>query len=933
MASSEKIEIKGVLKIDEVDTSLVDKYAKKWGSTSTGGGYGKASRPAYKYVSNPAYAGMKPAKGAQYVVAGRGSGQTDAIYRPSKMSFNGKTYNARNEGFTGNVQSVKKYNSALSGLKSTMSSVAKVAGKVGTSLGKSLGRVALGGIQKAVQGVTGKLNGLISGLLRIAKYRVFRYAVSQITAGFGDGLTDITNYSNALNGMDASSVINQMNTLASCALYVKNALGAVLAPVINAITPYVYSMANAFATACNKLAEFFAMLNGSGTFTKAKFAQTTTEKLEDIGSSASSANDSAKELQRTLMGFDEINRLDAPDSGSSGSGGGSGSGSSTPAYTEMFEEASVGILDMSAYDIGANIAEALNKAMDSIDWDSIQEKASQVAYNLAMGINGFIETFDWHLLGETISNGLNTALYSATTFLENLNWKELGNGLMTSIISFIANIDWSEVGTLISDGIGAVLDFADGILTAISDMSSQDETEIANAITDFLEGIDWTGVISKAIRVGFDLGEALDRIIQSLPDVGASLITGLISAIFGDDAGEKFAEKWEEIKGYWQIGINGLLTALLPDGFTQGIDLAQWLFQNEDGEYGLSGVTEKLGRFGEFVERLFGETGDEATLEWGDTTIKISDLGETLKTNLTTKWQDLKTNTKKFFSETGEDATLEWNGTSIKISEIGETIKNAMSEKIETAKNKVVDKFNELKSKAETIFNEIKTKITTKVDEIKNKIPSMGDMIESVKTKFNDFKDNISTTIQSLKDKITTKVDEIKTKIGTIASPFTTAWTKISNFKDNVVSAMTKVKNAITNSGGTFKLPHVSWGTKAIASSTAVGKALDFFGVSRSIPWPSISWYARGGFPEMGQLFMARENGAEMVGSMNGRAGVANNEQIVEGIKRGVYEAMTMANGGSNDITVNVDGRKLFQFVVDQNNSTVRRTGASPLLV
>lgn len=42
--------------------------------------------------------------------------------------------------------------------------------------------------------------------------------------------------------------------------------------------------------------------------------------------------------------------------------------------------------------------------------------------------------------------------------------------------------------------------------------------------------------------------------------------------------------------------------------------------------------------------------------------------------------------------------------------------------------------------------------------------------------------------------------------------------------------------------------------------------------------------FASGGFPDVGQLFIARENGPEMVGTMGGRTAVANNDEITEGI-------------------------------------------------
>jgi hypothetical protein len=54
--------------------------------------------------------------------------------------------------------------------------------------------------------------------------------------------------------------------------------------------------------------------------------------------------------------------------------------------------------------------------------------------------------------------------------------------------------------------------------------------------------------------------------------------------------------------------------------------------------------------------------------------------------------------------------------------------------------------------------------------------------------------------------------------------------------------------------------------------------------------------FADGGFPDDGQLFLARESGPEFVGSMGGHTAVANNDQIVEGIRAGVESAMAKQN-------------------------------------
>lgn len=68
----------------------------------------------------------------------------------------------------------------------------------------------------------------------------------------------------------------------------------------------------------------------------------------------------------------------------------------------------------------------------------------------------------------------------------------------------------------------------------------------------------------------------------------------------------------------------------------------------------------------------------------------------------------------------------------------------------------------------------------------------------------------------------------------------------------------------------------------------AASNVIDFF--------KGIFGFASGGFPDAGQLFIAREAGAEMVGSLGGHTAVANNDQIVDGIREGVEAAMERQN-------------------------------------
>lgn len=68
-----------------------------------------------------------------------------------------------------------------------------------------------------------------------------------------------------------------------------------------------------------------------------------------------------------------------------------------------------------------------------------------------------------------------------------------------------------------------------------------------------------------------------------------------------------------------------------------------------------------------------------------------------------------------------------------------------------------------------------------------------------------------------------------------------------------------------------------------------------------------IEMFANGGFPRSGEMFIAREAGAEMVGSIGGKTAVANNDQIERAIFNAVLTAMSqaMANGSSQPIELN----------------------------
>lgn len=97
------------------------------------------------------------------------------------------------------------------------------------------------------------------------------------------------------------------------------------------------------------------------------------------------------------------------------------------------------------------------------------------------------------------------------------------------------------------------------------------------------------------------------------------------------------------------------------------------------------------------------------------------------------------------------------------------------------------------------------------------------------------------------------------------------------------------------------------------ASSQITATQKQIAATQKALSTVSIPKMASGGMPDKGQLFIAREAGAEMVGTIGRRTAVANNDQIVEGIYEGVAAAMRDAQAGSapTEVRVYLDGREI----------------------
>lgn len=175
------------------------------------------------------------------------------------------------------------------------------------------------------------------------------------------------------------------------------------------------------------------------------------------------------------------------------------------------------------------------------------------------------------------------------------------------------------------------------------------------------------------------------------------------------------------------------------------------------------------------------------------------------------------------------------------------------------------------------------------------------------------FKEGLVGTIESGKESIATSMTEIGESI---RAPFANIGEEGYNtgfsFTDQISSGMKAglVVPTITptwtkytyGKGGWFNIP-------------------DF-----SVSWNTPTLFANGGFPNLGDLFMANEKGPELVGKMGRRNAVANNMQITEGIREAVVDgmmevAMTTSGDGSNEVPYVINMR----VVTDDDETLARR--------
>lgn len=373
-----------------------------------------------------------------------------------------------------------------------------------TSLGKalrSLGATAL----KPVLSPMKRLSRWIKDIGRRLRGQIIRTIARTIISLAKEGLKNLQDYSKNLG----TPFNENIKRLSSSLNYLKNAFAAMVAPIINYVTPALERLMDTIAALANQVGAFFAAITGQTQFSAA---------LKKTVSDASSAAGKLKDL----FGFDEINRL------SGDAGGGSG-------LDYAFEE----------WDPESGIFGQIKTLVDSGQWE-------ELGAQLAGKLNNLVSGFDAQGLGSNIAGKINNAVSLAKGFVTNTNFAEIGEKL-AGFIDGLLDVDPADFATTIS---GVVTGFLDLAISFVTNLPWQKlGTSIGTFITttfenlaNWLETTDWEMVGKDLIDgiEGFAEGLDLGKIIKALWRGIKALVTGIGKLFIGI-----FKEVWNTLIAPW----------------------------------------------------------------------------------------------------------------------------------------------------------------------------------------------------------------------------------------------------------------------------------------------------------------------------------------------------------------------------------------------
>ena len=547
-----------------------------------------------------------------------------------------------------------------------------------------------------------------------------------------------------------------------------------------------------------------------------------------IADNMDSAAGSAKELKRYLAGFDELNVLPDQNQGGSGSGAGVGGGD-------------LG-LDLPGYDFLKN---AVTTQID--EWKKKLEPLVSFVKDNLKEILGLIATIGIALLAWKLSNDFLNGIMALKT---------LGKNGLSIPLTISAGV--------ILTATGFTIEFS-GIKDAIE--KKLNSFNFGEIILGGLTGTAGAGLLGKGIGQFIAKAFGESAVAKAITAGGGTISTGLIGAAIGGIV----------------AGIPMFVTGVY-DAIMNGLNVLNGLLLP-------AGATMAGAGIGAIIGSLGGPIGTGIGALIGLAVGALTDLGILIYQ----KWDEICA----FFAPVAE-----WFNINVvqPISGFFSGLWDGIVKTFSPAVTWFSDLWKSVSQTFEDVFYNIGVLVSGTWETIKIVWGIVSDwfdtnVIQPVASFFSDLWDGISSWAIKSWNKISTVFSGIAAwfdanVIRPIVGFFTDLWTDITVIFGKVVGFFKGIINGVL-SGLNSAISYAFGGINSILRSIRGFSIAGFtpFSGLREISVPQIPMLADGGFVDQGQLFIAREAGAEMVGSIGRRTAVANNDQIVDGITYGVREA------------------------------------------
>ena len=595
----------------EKDTASLNKLIEHMDKfTALGGKTDSKAFKSMQYDVEQLRNSIKQAKADKQAMQADGSDYINPKTTPQYQELNTQLQNAQSEfnslkeasrqaasellktGNKGNT-SFLNIGKAAEAAKKVVGGVASVAGKVKTAMGNMANKAGkafskLTTHTKKSNSALSKFGNTVKQLaLSMVVFQVISKTFNAMVESIKSGIQNYAKYSDKFN--------ESMSAFKTSLDNLKNSAGAAAMPIVNALLPGITALCDGLTRAANFANQLFSTLAGKTTWSKAVSQQ------KDYAKSLDKTAGAAKKTAGALASFDDLNILQKTDSESTGGG----TSTEQVQYTEEKIPDSVKkikeMLGESDWtELGSMIADKINKAMENIDWESIQQEAELIGTRIGTLINGFVAEFDWNLLGKTVAEGINTALIFLNTFLTTVDWTAIGSAFATGINGFVTNLDWNLLGTTIGNGFNMAIDIFYGFVSTLD--WSKLGTSLGESIQGALITIDWE-TLGKSVSDGF-IG-LLDFITEAIYAIDWKQLGNDVAAVVKNIDWDGVSDALFEGIGAALGALAAFLQGLLEDAWNSVVD---WWYDAayEDGEFTmeglLNGITEKLTDIGNWID-------------------------------------------------------------------------------------------------------------------------------------------------------------------------------------------------------------------------------------------------------------------------------------------------------------------------------------------